>query len=66
MSKIESIEKQIEELSDEELEKFRQWFADFDAQLWDRQIERDVKAGKLDSLAKDALKQHSSGKTTKL
>jgi hypothetical protein len=66
MSKIEAIEKQIQELSEEDLALFRQWFAEFDAELWDRQLERDVKAGKLDSLAEKALQQHGQGKTTKL
>jgi hypothetical protein len=66
MSKIEAIEKQIQELSEEELSLFRKWFAEFDAQLWDRQLERDVHSGKLDSLAEEALRQHEQGKTTKL
>jgi succinate dehydrogenase flavin-adding protein (antitoxin of CptAB toxin-antitoxin module) len=65
MTKIEVIEKQIQELSAEELEQFRQWFAEFDSELWDQQIESDVKGGKLDALAKRALKKHSVGKTTK-
>ena len=66
MSKIETIEKQIQELSAEDLALFRQWFAEFDAESWDRQFERDVRAGKLDALAEKALKQHAEGKTTKL
>jgi len=66
MSKIEIIEKQIQELSAEELEQFRQWFAEFDSELWDQQIESDAKSGKLDTLAERALKQYSVGKTTKL
>jgi len=66
MSKIEAIEKQIQELSEEDLARFRQWFAEFDAELWDRQLERDVAAGKLDALAVKALEEHSKGKTTKL
>ncbi len=66
MSKIDVIEKQIQELSEEDLALFRQWFAEFDAHLWDRQLERDVDAGKLDALAGKALQQHAQGKTTKL
>jgi hypothetical protein len=49
MSKIESIEQQIEKLSPEELATFRRWYAAFDAEVWDRQFEADVKAGKLDA-----------------
>ena len=51
MSKVKDIESQIRELSTEELAAFRRWFADFDAEAWDRQFEADVKAGKLDALA---------------
>lgn len=45
MSRIEKIETQIEELSPEEMAAFRQWFANFDAELWDRQFEADVAGG---------------------
>jgi len=64
MSKLEAIEKRISGLSAEELAEFRQWFAEFDAAAWDRQIERDVKAGKLDALADEALREHAAGKST--
>lgn len=66
MNKVETIERQIQELSPEDLAKFRQWFAEFDAEIWDRQFEADVKAGKLDALAEKALKEHAAGRTTKL
>ncbi|MFS8085286.1 MAG: hypothetical protein ACMG6H_06620 [Acidobacteriota bacterium] len=66
MSKVETIERQVQELSAEDLTQFRNWFAEFDAEAWDRQIEADVKAGKLDALAARALDQHAAGKSTKL
>jgi hypothetical protein len=66
MSKIEQIEGAVKELSSEELSAFRAWFAEFDAEAWDRQFEEDVIAGKLDSLARRALQEHSAGRTTKL
>jgi hypothetical protein len=65
MNKVESIEKEIEKLSSEELANFRTWYAAFDAEAWDREFEADVKAGKLDALAEKALRDHSSGQTTK-
>ena len=64
MSKLEALEKRVSGLSAEELSEFRQWFAEFDAAAWDRQIERDVKAGKLDELADEALRAHTAGKST--
>jgi hypothetical protein len=66
MKKVERIEREVEELSSEELAKFRQWFAAFDAEAWDRQLEADVKAGKLDALSDRALRDHAAGKSTKL
>ena len=66
MSKIKELEKQIEQLSPTELAEFRRWYAEFDAQAWDRQFEADVKAGKLDALAEKALRDHAAGKSTEL
>ena len=66
MSNIEGIEKQIEGLSEEELAVFRKWFAEFDAAIWDHQIERDSHAGKLDALIDEAVRDHAAGKTKKL
>ncbi len=66
MSKVKDIENQVKGLSPEELATFRQWFAEFDAEAWDRQFEVDVKAGKLDTLAQQALRDHAAGRSTKL
>lgn len=66
MSKVESIEQQIEKLSPAELAAFRRWYAAFDPEAWDRQFEADVKAGKLDALADKALRAHTSGQSMKL
>ncbi len=66
MGKIENLEKQIQQLSPEELAEFRRWYAEFDAILWDRQFESDVKTGKLDALAEKALRAHAAGQSTKL
>lgn len=64
MSKLDTLEKRVSLLSAEELAEFRRWFAKFDAVTWDREIERDVKAGKLDALADEALRDHAAGKST--
>ena len=61
MSKVESIEGLIQELSAQELAKLREWFAQYDAEAWDRQMEADAKAGKLDALAERALRDHLAG-----
>ncbi len=66
MSRVEQIEGQLQALSPEELKAFRDWFARFDAETWDRQIEADARDGKLRSLAERALHDHQSGRSTVL
>jgi hypothetical protein len=57
MSTLNEIERAVRQLSSEDLSAFRAWFAEFDAESWDRQFEADVVAGQLDALAEKAL-QH--------
>lgn len=66
MGKIENIEQQVRALSSEEFAEFRAWFLEFDWTAWDRQVERDVRAGRLDALGDQALRDHAAGKTTPL
>ena len=66
MSRIENIEQQVEALSPAEVVQFRAWFLEFDWAAWDWQLERDVRAGKLDALAERALREHRSRQTTPL
>lgn len=66
MGKIEEIEKEVQGLRPDELEAFRKWFWEFDAEAWDRQFEKDALAGKLDSLAEAALKSFKSGKCSEI
>ena len=66
MSKIEELERRVQALSPEELAEFRRWYAEFDAEIWDSQIEADAAAGKFDELAEAALREHAAGRSTKL
>ena len=66
MTKLERISRDIEALGPDELAKFRAWFAEYDADVWDAQIETDIKAGKLDQLAEQALADHRAGRTKPL
>ena len=66
MSKVKDLEQQVKALSPEELAQFREWFLEFDWVLWDRQLERDVRAGRLDAMAEKALRDHAAGKTKPL
>ena len=66
MSTVEALERQVQQLDPKELAQFRDWFLEFEADAWDRQIERDANAGKLGALARKALDDHASGRTTRL
>ena len=63
MTKVELLEREVQKLGPAQLAKFRRWFAEFDAKMWDRQFEDDVASGKLDSLADEALDEFRRGKT---
>jgi len=65
-NKVETLEKEIRDLSREELASLRNWFVEFDAAEWDRQIGTDVEAGKLDTLAAKALAAHKRGESREL
>jgi cytochrome c553 len=66
MTTIDEIKAAISHLSDTELRELRAWYDQFDAELWDAQMEEDVAAGRLDALAEEALHAFRNGKTTEL
>jgi len=59
---IETIEIAIQKLPPSDLAKFRRWFMGFDSAKWDAQLEVDASAGKLDTLAQEALSEYQNGK----
>jgi hypothetical protein len=64
MSNIEELAAAVQRLSPEQRAAFRAWFAEFDADEWDRQLEADVAAGRLDWLAQEALADRRAGRCT--
>jgi hypothetical protein len=60
MDNVEKIEQEIQALSPDELAQFRVWFLEYDWAAWDRQLKRDVQAGRLDDLAEKALRDHAN------
>ena len=66
MTEIKEIQQRIRRLSRSELTAFRDWFLNYDAEAWDRQIERDAAAGRLDELADEARSAHEAGRTKPL
>ena len=66
MSTVHDIEDAVRRLPPHDLAAFRAWFAEFDAEAWDRQLEADVAAGRLDALAEEALRDLREGRCTEL
>ena len=66
MTRVEEIEERLRTLSPSELQELRAWLDEFEAQAWDRQIEADSAAGRLDDLIQRALNDEQEGKTTLL
>ncbi len=51
---VKEIETAIAKLPPAKIAELAKWFEEYQAQIWDRQIERDLKAGRLDSLLEEA------------
>lgn len=63
---IAEIERAIEQLPPEDLARFAEWFEEFMARAWDKQIEEDVQAGRLDALIREAEQEYEAGRTRPL
>ena len=63
MTKVEKLERDIAMLSGKELAEFRRWYAEFDGEVWDRQVEADAQSGALDRLSDEALADHAAGRS---
>jgi hypothetical protein len=55
LTKLEELETVIAKLPDEEYRQFRRWFLETDWKRWDREVEEDSRAGRLDFLMEEAL-----------
>lgn len=66
MNRVEDVERQVKSFSQAELRAFRDWFAGYDAEVWDAQIEEDVKNAKLRPLVEKALRDHKAGRSSLL
>ena len=64
MSTVHEIEEAIQQLSPEDRAALRAWLAEFDAAEWDRQMDADVAAGRLDWLSDEARQDLKSGRCT--
>lgn len=66
MGEAEKVESQVKNLPPAELAKFRDWFFEFDAEVWDRKVRADSESGKLDNLIADARSEFNSGQAREI
>ncbi len=66
MITLQDIEDAVIQLPSSDLGELRSWFAQFDADMWDREFEDDAKRGVLDRFADNALHDLADGRCTKL
>jgi hypothetical protein len=64
MSTVTEVEEALRRMTPEERTAFRAWYAEFDAEEWDRQLEADAAAGKLDWLIAEARNDKKEGRCT--
>ena len=63
---MEDLESAISRLSAEDLARFSAWLEQFMEDRWDRQIEEDIKTGRLDAAGKQADEDFETGRCTPL
>ena len=66
MMTVEELELAVNSLTPEEYGRFRRWFLDRDWEDWDREIEEDADAGRLDFLAREAIEAKNKKRLTDL
>ena len=63
---VEELQTAVAKLPAEELDRFSQWFEEFLAEQWDRRIEADILAGRLDAAGRRADEDFEAGRCTPL
>jgi len=56
----------IKKLPKKDLKILLEWIEEFEQKLWDQEFERDVRLGKLDKLAEQAIKDFQADKCQEL
>jgi hypothetical protein len=63
---VEELQAAVAQLPAEDLDRFSQWFEEFVADLWDRRIEADILAGRLEAAGRRADEDFEAGRCTPL
>jgi hypothetical protein len=62
---IQELENEIRQLSHEEFVRLANWMDEYRDELWDRQFEADIRAGRLDEAGQRADADFESGRCTR-
>jgi hypothetical protein len=63
---VQELEAAVTNRSKEEFARFSQWFEEYLADAWDRQIETDIKAGRFNAAGKRAIADYEAGRCIRL
>ena len=63
---VKELERAVSQLEPSDFKEFRRWIADYDMDLWDKQIESDSAEGRLDELINKAMEDYSAGRCSDL
>jgi hypothetical protein len=62
MSTVQEIETAIQKLKPQEIHEVADWLQELREELWDKQIDADAKAGRLDKLMEEAKQDYLAGR----
>ncbi|GAB6163670.1 hypothetical protein JCM12298_28300 [Desulfothermus naphthae] len=63
---VDELIENIKKLPKNDLRILLEWIENFEQELWNREFEEDVRLGKLDKLAEQAIRDFRAGKCLKL
>ena len=63
---LDELETAVANLPAEDLTAFARWFEEYLAEAWDRRIEADIRAGRLDEAGRRADADFETGRCTRL
>ena len=58
---VEQIERAIAQLPVKDLAELMKWLEDYHAQVWDKRIEEDLEAGRLDTVLAEVDQEYEAG-----
>ena len=62
MSRVQEIETAIQKLKPQEIREVADWLQELREELWDKEIDADAKAGRLDKLMEEAKQAYLAGR----